>query len=59
MYVLCLHACICTTYIPDAHGDQKRVLNSLVPELQRVITCNEYKEQNQGPLEEQPSSFNH
>lgn len=53
MYVFCLRACICTTCIPDAHEDQKRVLNSLVPELQMVITCNEFKEQNQGPLEEE------
>lgn len=35
--VLCLHACLCIPYMPDARRDQKRSLYPLKLELQMVV----------------------
>lgn len=39
MYILfsCLHECMCTTCMPDALGDQKRVLDPMELELLMVV----------------------
>lgn len=34
MCVFCLQICLCTTYMPDAHGGQKSTLDALELELQ-------------------------
>lgn len=31
--VFCLHVCLCTVYMPDVHGDQKRMFDFLKQEL--------------------------
>lgn len=36
--MICLHAYLCTTFMPVALRGQKRVFNHLKPELQMVIT---------------------
>jgi Flp pilus assembly protein TadB len=36
--VFCLHACLCTTYVLGARRVQKRMLVSLEPELETVVS---------------------
>lgn len=38
LLVFCLPVCVCTMYISSVHGSQKRVLNSLEPKLQTVVS---------------------
>lgn len=38
MWVVCLHVCLCVTYVPEAIRDQKRVLNSMELELQTIVS---------------------
>lgn len=37
VWVFCLHVCICTMCVPDAHGSQKRVLGSLELEFHKDV----------------------
>lgn len=34
--MFCLHVCLCTMYMPDSQGGQKKVLDSLKLESQTV-----------------------
>lgn len=39
VWVFCLHACMCNMHISGAHGIQKKVMNSLELELQKIANC--------------------
>ena len=39
VWVFCLHVCLCTTCMLDTHRGQKRVSDSLQPELHMVVSC--------------------
>ena len=39
MWVLYLHECLCTAFMPGTLGSQKRVSGSLELELQMAVSC--------------------
>lgn len=55
---MCVHvlpACLCTTYMPDANGSQKRALDLLVLKFQMVVSWHVgARELNPGHLVGQP-----
>lgn len=34
----CMHICLCTMFMPGVHSDEKRVLDFLELELQKVVS---------------------
>lgn len=62
VWVLYLHVCLWTTYVPGVHRGQKRVSDPLEMKLPAVVELwgtMWYWELNSGPLERASSSLNH
>lgn len=55
--MFCLHVCLCIMCMPGAHKSQKKALDPLPLELQKIVSCHVGAGNNPGPLQEEQVLF--